>query len=188
MKVLQVWVKMLSRHCCRIRTIIPLSLISFVVLCVFLWIILTKAPKGPSSLPLYLDTTINNLSILRTWGNLSSPFLDKSWPMIPSTASCLAPPEPVYCSKAARWKEPLVECQSRQFDYSPNSWEQNGNHIMFTLRTTRMYHHVRLPWLFQTWLTTVNRSNVFIVTDGRDEVFEYRAKEAGEWKEQGASV
>ena len=187
MKVLQAWGKVLSRRCCRIRTIIPLSLISFIVLCVYLWIVLSNTY---SSLPLYLNPTVNIFSIMAIWGNLSNPFLDKSWPIIPPASLCLTSPEPIYCSSAAIWREPLVECQSRQLNYSPNWWEKNGNNIMFTLRTTRKFHRNRLPQLFQTWLTTVNRSNVFVVSDERDEVLEYRIKEAGEWEgnRESASV
>ena len=46
--------------------------------------------------------------------------------------------------------------------------EQAGNNILFTLRTTVKFHKTRLPVLFDTWLTKVNRSNVFLVTDGED--------------------
>ena len=75
-------------------------------------------------------------------------------------------------------KQEIVECM----DSKPKKlslFEQNGNHILFTLRSAVSLHEKRLPLLFQTWLFTVNRSNVIIVTDGIDPVLEKRAKEAG---------
>ncbi len=53
--------------------------------------------------------------------------------------------------------------------------EQAGNNILFTLRTTMKFHQQRLPVLFDTWLTTVNTSNVFLVTDGEDTKWKGRA-------------
>lgn len=46
--------------------------------------------------------------------------------------------------------------------------EKRGSNIMFTLRTTRKYHEKRLPLLYNTWMTKVNPSNIFLVTDGED--------------------
>ena len=37
-------------------------------------------------------------------------------------------------------------------------------------RTTVSNHRTRLPLLFDTWLTKVNTSQVFLVTDGEDPV------------------
>ena len=74
------------------------------------------------------------------------------------------------------WKN-KVECSKQVRALTPS--EKNGNHILFTIRTTASFHSKRLPVLFQTWLATVNRSNVVIVTDGHDPVLQYRAEEAG---------
>ena len=58
-------------------------------------------------------------------------------------------------------------------------FEREGNHILFTIRTTVSLHSERLPILFLTWLTNVNRSNVVIVTDAVDPILQYRTSEAG---------
>jgi hypothetical protein len=75
------------------------------------------------------------------------------------------------------WKKP-AECY---LDGSINhtTHQKSGNHILFTVRTTASLHHQRLPLIFQTWLSTANRSNVVLVTDGWDRVLKHRAKEAG---------
>ena len=52
--------------------------------------------------------------------------------------------------------------------------EKAGNNIMITIRTTKKFHQKRLPILYDTWLTVVNGSNVFLVTDGEDD--EYQEK------------
>lgn len=39
---------------------------------------------------------------------------------------------------------------------------------MFGLRTTVSNHKTRLPLLFDTWITKVNTSQLFLVTDGDD--------------------
>ena len=61
----------------------------------------------------------------------------------------------------------------------PTDFQKTGNHILFTVRTTATLHSQRLPLLFQTWLSAVNRSNVVLVTDGQDRVLQFRAQEAG---------
>lgn len=58
-------------------------------------------------------------------------------------------------------------------------FEAAGNNIMLTLRTVKNYHHKRLPLLFSTWLTKVNGSNVFLMTDGRDPVWQNRVWKRG---------
>ena len=58
-------------------------------------------------------------------------------------------------------------------------FQKTGNHILFTVRTTASLHSQRLPLLFQTWLSAVNRSNVVLVTDGQDRILQFRAQEAG---------
>ena len=57
--------------------------------------------------------------------------------------------------------------------------EASGNDILFTLRTTQQYHNKRLPLLMETWLSKVNRSNVYLVTDGNDALWQKRSKDAG---------
>lgn len=54
-----------------------------------------------------------------------------------------------------------------------------GNNIMLTLRTVKNYHSKRLPLLFSTWLTKVNGSNVFLMTDGMDPVWQNRVWKRG---------
>lgn len=65
-------------------------------------------------------------------------------------------------------EEVLVETDPRLSPRSLTKSEQAGNNILFTLRTTMKFHKTRLPVLFDTWLTKVNRSNIFLVTDGED--------------------
>ncbi len=70
---------------------------------------------------------------------------------------------------------PLVEADDTLTPRPLTANEQAGNNILFTLRTTMKYHQQRLPVLFDTWLTTVNTSNVFLVTDGEDTKWKGRA-------------
>ena len=70
---------------------------------------------------------------------------------------------------------PLVETDDTLTPRPLTANEQAGNNILFTLRTTMKYHEQRLPVLFDTWLTTVNTSNVFLVTDGGDTKWKGRA-------------
>lgn len=58
--------------------------------------------------------------------------------------------------------------------------EAAGNNIMITIRTTRKFHQKRLPYMYDTWLTTVNGSNVFLVTDAEDEEYQEKSKQLGE--------
>ena len=62
----------------------------------------------------------------------------------------------------------------------PRKSQKSGNNILFTVRTTGSLHSQRLPLIFQTWLSTVNSSNVVLVTDEEDRVLKYRAQEAGD--------
>ena len=71
--------------------------------------------------------------------------------------------------------EPLVETDDTLTPRPLTANEQAGNNILFTLRTTMKFHQQRLPVLFDTWLTTVNTSNVFLVTDGEDAKWKGRA-------------
>ena len=75
--------------------------------------------------------------------------------------------------------EPLVEYQNLS-TRRLSAEELKGNNIMMTLRTIKKYHNSRLPLLFSTWLTKVNRSNVFLMTDDRDSVWQRKVWNAGE--------
>ena len=81
-------------------------------------------------------------------------------------------------AKCRRTLEPLVECLERPAR-NLIGYEKDGNDIMLTLRTTVKFHEKRLPVLLQTWLSTVNLSNVFLVTDGRDNALERKTADAG---------
>jgi len=74
--------------------------------------------------------------------------------------------------------EPLVEC-SGHIPRNLTPFERDGKNIMFTLRTTLAYHKQRLPLLFETWLTTVTPSTVFIVTDGHHTEMEEEIRNRG---------
>ena len=74
--------------------------------------------------------------------------------------------------------EPLVECSGR-VPRNLTPFERDGKNIMFTLRTTLAYHKQRLPLLFETWLTTVTPSTVFIVTDGHHTEMEEETRNRG---------
>ena len=76
--------------------------------------------------------------------------------------------------------EPLVECLQRPAR-KLTGYEKSGNDIMFTLRSTVKFHEERLPVLFKTWLSTVNLSNVFLVTDGKDDALERKAANEGKY-------
>ena len=74
--------------------------------------------------------------------------------------------------------EPLVECLKRP-PRNLTRFEKSGDDILFSLRTTVKFHKKRLPVLFKTWLSTVNLSNVFLVTDGKDENLEREIANTG---------
>lgn len=74
--------------------------------------------------------------------------------------------------------EPLVECLKRPAR-NLTRFEKSGDDILFSLRTTVKFHKKRLPVLFKTWLSTVNLSNVFLVTDGKDENLEREIASTG---------
>ena len=59
--------------------------------------------------------------------------------------------------------------------------EKAGNNIMITIRTTKKFHQKRLPILYDTWLTVVNGSNVFLVTDGEDDEYREKNKKLGKY-------
>ena len=74
--------------------------------------------------------------------------------------------------------EPLVECLKRPARNLSRA-EESGDDILFSLRTTVKFHKKRLPVLFKTWLSTVNLSNVFLVTDGKDANLEQEIASTG---------
>jgi fringe protein len=128
------------------------------------------------------DKSINIFDLLARWDKTDLPFFSKTVPPLrfpDSYSEDIPPPDSKFCklSNFAKYHWRVVECLNRIREVTP--FEQNGNHILFTLRTTAAYHSSRLPVLFQTWLANVNRSNVVIVTDGFDPVLQYRAEEAG---------
>ena len=57
--------------------------------------------------------------------------------------------------------------------------EKNGGDILFTIKTTQMYHKERVQLLLDTWLTVVNASNVILVTDEYDEEYMQKANDIG---------
>ena len=59
--------------------------------------------------------------------------------------------------------------------------EKAGNNIMITIRTTKKFHQKRLSILYDTWLTVVNVSNVFLVTDGEDDEYQKKSKKLGKY-------
>ena len=59
--------------------------------------------------------------------------------------------------------------------------EKAGNNIMITIRTTKKFHQKRLSILYDTWLTVVNGSNVFLVTDGKDDEYQKKSKMLGKY-------
>lgn len=74
--------------------------------------------------------------------------------------------------------EILVENDTRPYR-ALSPLEEKGSNIMFTLRTTVSYHWDRLPLLMSTWMTQVDCSHIFLVTDGPDPEMEKKAKAMG---------
>ena len=58
-------------------------------------------------------------------------------------------------------------------------FEQAGNNIMITIKTTVAYHRTRIQLLLDTWMSAMNASNVFLVTDGDDTEYEAKARDIG---------
>ena len=70
------------------------------------------------------------------------------------------------------------------------AFERGGGNIMLTLRTTLSYHSRRMPVIIDTWMSQINDTRVYIVTDGRDAGLMETAKRMGtllllclDWKE-----
>ena len=77
-------------------------------------------------------------------------------------------------------KEPLLEKSNLPARTLIDN-EKAGNNIMITIRTTKKFHQKRLPMLYDTWLTVVNGSNVFLVTDGEDDEYQEKSKKLGKY-------
>ena len=77
--------------------------------------------------------------------------------------------------------EPSAENSSRT-PRTLTPFEQAGNNIMITIKTTQSYHRTRVQVLLDTWISAVNASNVFLVTDGDDEKYEAKACDIGNFK------
>ena len=75
--------------------------------------------------------------------------------------------------------EILVENDTRPFR-KLTGFEEKGGDVMFTLRTTLSYHQMRLPLLFETWMTKVDCRRIFLVTDGHSLEWETNARRMGE--------
>ena len=75
--------------------------------------------------------------------------------------------------------EVLVEKDASLVRRNLTPFQAAGNNVMLTLRTTKAAHNKRLPLLFSTWLTKINRSNVFLMTDGRDAVWQNKVWKKG---------
>ena len=75
--------------------------------------------------------------------------------------------------------EELVEHSSFRTHRSLTLLEEEGGDILLTLRTTGKYHNKRLSLLFETWMTKINLSHLFIVTDRWDEYWMKFVKEKG---------
>ena len=76
--------------------------------------------------------------------------------------------------------EELIENSNLSVRVLSNN-EKAGNNIMITIRTTKKFHQKRLPILYDTWLTVVNGSNVFLVTDGEDDEYQEKSKKLGKY-------
>ena len=75
--------------------------------------------------------------------------------------------------------EILVENDTQPFR-KLTAFEEEGGDVMFTLRTTLSYHEMRLPLLFETWMTKVDCRRIFLVTDGPSLEWETNARRMGE--------
>lgn len=78
--------------------------------------------------------------------------------------------------------EILVENDSSLTSRELSPDEAAGNDILLTLRTIKKYHDKRLPLLFDTWLSKVNKSNVFLMTDDRDPVWQKKVWRDGRFR------
>ncbi len=60
-------------------------------------------------------------------------------------------------------------------------FEEDGGNVLLTIRTTVSLHKKRLPLLMETWLTQVNCSRIYLVTDGGDPEIETEAQALGKF-------
>ena len=81
-------------------------------------------------------------------------------------------------NKYAKGEEPSAENSGRT-PRTLTPFEQAGNNIMITIKTTVAYHRTRIQLLLDTWISTINASNVFLVTDGDDLEYEAKARDIG---------
>ena len=61
----------------------------------------------------------------------------------------------------------------------------NRHNILFSIRTTKRYHSVRMGLLLNTWMSRLNATNFFIVTDDSDPQLEEKAKSRGMYANVG---
>ena len=87
--------------------------------------------------------------------------------------------EPDMVTESPYGPEVLVENDSSLVSRELSRDEAVGNNILLTLRTIQKYHNDRLPLLFDTWLSKVNKSNVFLMTDGKDSTWQRRVWNEG---------
>jgi hypothetical protein len=88
----------------------------------------------------------------------------------------------VYSKYVPYWKghkEILVEDVRTSIKRSLSDFELAGSNIILTVKTTRRFHASRLPLMLDTWLTTVNASNTYIITDDKDKIHEDKCKHLG---------
>ena len=55
----------------------------------------------------------------------------------------------------------------------------NRHNILFSIRTTKRYHSVRMGLMLDTWVSRLNATNFFIVTDDSDPQLEKKAESRG---------
>ena len=79
-----------------------------------------------------------------------------------------------------RSKEAFAETSGR-IPRTLTAYEQVGNNVMITIKTTLAYHNTRVQLLLDTWISLVNASNIFLVTDGNDQEYENKAIDIGKF-------
>ncbi len=98
----------------------------------------------------------------------------------PSSVTRKAPAVQKPSSPPQKPKLITIEKDPRPFRaLSPS--EQAGDNIVFTLRSTLKFHQKRLPLLMDTWMSKVNCSRIYLVTDGPDPKTEAQVKSIGEY-------
>jgi hypothetical protein len=151
--------------------------------------LLSRPPRqsfsfGKKSGDIFTNKGIDIFELLSRWDKTYLQFyneadrlrIDIKDPPVPRACKLTPGPRLVEKLKIRRWRK-HAECFGKVRKLTP--FELEGNHILFTVRTSAKYHSERLPRLFHTWLANVNRSNVVIITDDFDPVLQYRTAEAG---------